>query len=116
MMARSAILVFVLILGIAFVAACGSARRGAPVQPDVRLADSTLVRGQQVFMDYCNGCHPGGRGGLGLAINNKPLPAFLIRFQIRKGIGAMPGFSEEVISDEDVRAVARYLVALRHWD
>jgi len=96
--------------------ACGTARRGAPIQPEPVFTDSTLVRGEQIFMHYCNGCHPGGRGGLGLAINNKPLPAFLIRFQIRKGIGVMPGFSDEVISDEDVRAVARYLVAVRHWE
>ncbi|HEX7070940.1 MAG TPA: cytochrome c [Rhodothermales bacterium] len=98
------------------IGACGTARRGAPVQEDIAFTDSSLVRGERVFMHFCNGCHPGGDGGLGLALNNKPLPAFLIRFQIRKGLGAMPGFSDDIISDEEVRDVARYLVAVRHWE
>lgn len=97
-------------------AGCGSARRGAPVQAPFRPADAQVEQGQRVFMRYCNSCHPGGEAGVGLAINDKPLPAWLIRFQVRHGLGVMPSFSEDVISDEELRALSRYLVDLRRHD
>lgn len=92
---------------------CGTARRGHPVQPAFEPASTQIAEGQRVFMRYCNGCHPGGEGGLGPAINNKPLPDWLIRFQVRHGLGVMPSFSDEVISDQELRDLSRYLVALR---
>ena len=91
---------------------CGSARRGVPVDPPLALTDTTLAHGQRTFMRFCNGCHPGGTSGVGLAINNKPLPAFALRYQIRKGVGVMPGFSEEAIPDGDLDALVAYLQAL----
>ena len=95
---------------------CGSARRGVPVQPPVQLTDAQAEQGRRVYMRFCNGCHPGGEAGLGLGINNKPLPGFAIRFQVRHGLGVMPSFSEEVISDEQLDALSKYLVALRDHD
>lgn len=92
---------------------CGSARRGVPVQPPLALSDSTLAHGQRTFMQFCNGCHPGGTSGVGLALNNKPLPAFALRYQVRQGLGVMPAFSEEVIPDEDLDALVAYLQALQ---
>lgn len=92
---------------------CGSARRGVPVQPPLIIESESLRTGERVFMRYCNGCHPGGRAGVGFALNNKPLPAFLIRFQVRHGLGVMPAFSADVISDDELRALARYVIALR---
>jgi mono/diheme cytochrome c family protein len=64
-------------------------------------------------MRQCSQCHPGGEAVLGPAINNKPLPAFLIRFQVRHGLGAMPAFSEERVTDSDLTDVIAYLKALR---
>lgn len=97
-------------------AGCGSARRGTPVQPPFNPASQQVQQGRQVFMRFCNGCHPGGEAGVGLAINNKPLPGFLIRFQVRHGLGVMPSFSEEVISDEQLDALSAFLVRLRRHD
>ncbi len=95
-------------------AACGTARRSVPVGPPLTLSEAQAERGQHVFMQYCNGCHPGGAAGLGPALNNKPLPGFAIRYQVRHGLGTMPAFSEEVISEEELDALADYLVALRY--
>ena len=107
---------FCILTLLVMIAGCGSARRGTPVQPEFEAANEAVAHGERVFMEYCNSCHPGGEGGLGPAINNRPLPAFLIRFQVRRGLGAMPGFSEDVISDEELRDLARYLIALRTHD
>ena len=56
---------------------------------------------------------PGPAQGLGPALNNKPLPAFLIRTQTRLGVGAMPAFPESALSAGDLDAVARYIRFLR---
>jgi mono/diheme cytochrome c family protein len=70
-------------------------------------------RGEVVFMQHCHSCHPGGEAGLGPALNNKPLPGFLIRLQVRQGIGAMPRFSEDVISGTELDDLVAYMMALR---
>ncbi|WDT80226.1 MAG: cytochrome c [Candidatus Manganitrophus sp.] len=59
-------------------------------------SSSTVTRGETIFMHACNQCHPKGEAGLGPALNNKPLPAFMIRFQVRHGLGAMPAFSKKI--------------------
>jgi mono/diheme cytochrome c family protein len=86
------------------------------VQPPLELTEEDDIHGRQVFMRFCNGCHPNGEGGLGPALNNKLLPGFLIKFQVRHGLGVMPSFSDDVISDEELDDLAGYLVALRHHD
>jgi len=91
---------------------CGSARRGEPVAPPLVLT-AEEARGERIFMRECHVCHPGGEGGLGPAINNKPLPGFLIRFQVRRGLGAMPAFPDEKIPPGELDAIVDYLKALR---
>jgi len=108
-------LIFVLCLSI-LMAGCGSARRGVPVQPPVELTEADDLRGRRVFMRFCNGCHPAGEAGLGPGLNNKLLPGFLIKFQVRHGLGVMPSFPDEVISDEELDDLSGYLIALRHND
>ncbi|MDC4226474.1 MAG: cytochrome c [Candidatus Manganitrophus sp.] len=57
---------------------------------------------------------PEGEAGLGPALNNKPLPGWMIRFQVRHGLGAMPAFSEKEISDRELDdLVIAYLKAFR---
>ena len=100
-----------IILIIGFTAACGSARRG---EPFVSLQFTEQERtGQEHFMHHCPECHPGGAAGLGPALNNKPLPRWLMRLQVRHGLGAMPSFSREEISDGDLNRILDYLKALR---
>jgi mono/diheme cytochrome c family protein len=92
--------------------ACSSARRGEPIAGPMTALDPSAQRGERVFMERCNKCHPGGEAGLGPALNDKPFPSFLVRFQVRHGLGAMPSFSEERISDEQLDDVLEYLGAL----
>ena len=96
-------------------AAC-SARRGVPYTDPLQATSEEVKHGKVLFDQYCNPCHPGGSSGLGPALNNKPLPGFLIRFQIRNGVGVMPAFSEEVISDEESKKIVAYMKALRKLD
>ncbi|MGE5680960.1 MAG: c-type cytochrome [Bacillota bacterium] len=60
-------------------------------------------------------CHPQGESGLGPALNNKGyVPSFVIKFQIRNGLGVMPSFSKERISPEELDNLIEYLKALRN--
>lgn len=109
-------LVFLILLTTALmiVAACGSSRRSAPIIGELEITDPELRIGRQVFDTNCSPCHPAGAAGLGPALNDKPLPNFLVRFQVRKGMGVMPSFSDEQITDVELRALARYVTWLRH--
>ena len=91
-----------------------SARRGEPIVGPLAISEPGIARGQQVFMRECHQCHPGGEAGLGPAINNKPLPGFLIKLQVRNGLGAMPAFSRNEINPEDLDHLVDYLKALRN--
>ena len=93
--------------------ACGSARRSEPLIGEKTSPNAQIALGEQVFDRECSQCHPGGEGGLGPALNNKPAPQWAIRFQVRHGLGAMPRFSEREISDEQLSAVTTYMVWLR---
>jgi mono/diheme cytochrome c family protein len=109
------------VLAIVFSAAwlltgCGSARRSEPLKGSVRIADPDVARGRIVYMAKCNHCHPGGEAGLGPALNDKPLPPFLMKTQIRAGLGAMPAFSPAEISSADVDAIIAYLKTIRRAD
>ena len=101
------------ILLVAGFVGCGSSRRDAPYTAPLSNDDPDVLRGQIVFAAHCYQCHPGGAGGLGPAINDKPLPVFLIKTQVRQGLGAMPAFSEQQISDADLDTIPKYLKALR---
>ncbi len=103
----------VILLGLLMCASCGSARRGPPFEA-AQLPESRPVRtGERVFMRHCHQCHPGGEAGVGPALNNKPLPAVAIRWQVRHGFGAMPAFDEEKIPDAALADLIAYLEALR---
>jgi mono/diheme cytochrome c family protein len=97
------------------IAGCGTARRESPLlSDDVKMPDDPrLAMGMRAFATHCYQCHPAGDEGLGPAINDKPLPQWLIRTQIRSGLGDMPAFSEKHISEKEVEAIAAYLEYLR---
>ncbi len=97
--------------------ACGSARRGEPYAAELVPSTEALTRGEQVFYRHCHQCHTGGEASLAPAINNKPLPAWLMRLQIRRGLGAMPAFDKKEIDDRELDSLIAYLIALRrHHD
>jgi mono/diheme cytochrome c family protein len=98
---------------VALLTSCGTARRSEPLIGERRPPSGKLALGEEVFDRQCSQCHPGGESGLGPALNNKPLPRFAMKIQIRNGVGAMPRFSSNEITDEQVSAVTEYLVWLR---
>jgi mono/diheme cytochrome c family protein len=110
-MSHPRVLAFLIFL---IISLCGcSARRSEPIAGPLMLSSSDLQRGEIAFDQHCTRCHPGGERGLAPAINNKPLPGFLIKFQVRHGVGAMPAFSEREIPEEELDALVKYLKALR---
>ena len=98
---------------LASIAACHPTRRSEPLVGPMTLADSNL-RGRLLFDRHCYKCHLEGEGGMGPIINDKPLPKFLMRFQVRAGLGTMPAFTREQISDEELDDITNYIVYLRH--
>jgi mono/diheme cytochrome c family protein len=92
---------------------CAAPRVDETLSASLPLDDPKLVAGQQVFMRNCYQCHPGGGAGLGPSLNDKGLPGFAIRTQVRNGFGAMPAFDDKRISDQDLENVVAYLKALR---
>ena len=98
---------------LALLAGCATARRGEPLRGPMSL-NAKQARGEATFKHICNGCHPGGEGGLGPGLNNKPAPGFLIKFQVRHGLGAMPSFPKERISDEQLDDLVSYMMRVRH--
>lgn len=98
------------------VAGCGSARRGLPFVGEQTPPTAKIALGERVFAANCTMCHPGGTSGIGPALNNKPLPGWAIKLQVRNGLGAMPAFSDEEISSDELDAIVHYVVWLRRLE
>lgn len=92
---------------------CGSARRSEPLTGPMQVSDPSVRRGHALFDQHCYKCHASGEGALAPALNDKPLPRFLIRFQVRHGLGAMPAMSEEEVSEQELEHIIDYMIALR---
>jgi mono/diheme cytochrome c family protein len=106
----------VALLSLALVAtSCGTARRGEPIVGPLALSPAAM-RGEQVFMRNCHECHPKGEAALAPSLNDKPLPDFLVRLQVRYGLGAMPEFGPDQISDAELADLIAYLDALRRQE
>lgn len=109
------ILPLLFIAFLSYVAAgCSSSRKSEPLKGPLKEFNTEILKGQEVFMKNCNKCHPQGESGLGPALNNKNIvPSFVIKFQIRNGLGVMPSFSKDRISPEELDNLIEYLKALR---
>jgi mono/diheme cytochrome c family protein len=84
-------------------------RIAPPGESEMNNLSEEVIIGRQVFMDKCQRCHPNGMGGLGPSIVDKPLPGFLVRFQVRNGLGTMPSFDKEHLSKEDLDKLITYI-------
>jgi mono/diheme cytochrome c family protein len=97
----------------AALAACGTPRRDEPLVGPFTTADGRLQRGRVSFDRYCYKCHGEGEGALGPGMNHLPLPRAMMRMQVRVGLGAMPSFKPDELSDAELDEILDYLVALR---
>jgi mono/diheme cytochrome c family protein len=106
---------FPMILAAALLAGCGTDRREAPLtgETPAAMTNAAAGAGERVFMANCYQCHPGGRAGVGPALNNKPAPARLIEFQVRHGLGGMPAFGPDRIPQGQLHELSAYVVTLR---
>lgn len=94
-------------------AGCGRERNSEIFVGPITL-NAQQQRGELVFFRNCNECHPQGESGLGPALNDKELPGWFIKNQVRRPILIMPAFSEAQISDEDLDALVEYLKVVRN--
>ena len=89
-----------------------SVRKSEPIQGEFfQPTNERVMNGEKVFMAHCQKCHPGGEAGLGPSVNGNPAPQFIKRFQMRHGLGVMPGFNKDEISKNDLRDISKYLKA-----
>jgi mono/diheme cytochrome c family protein len=92
---------------------CASARRSEPISGPLPEVSKEVGEGRLLFLKNCHQCHVHGEAGLGPAINDKPLPAFMIRMQVRNGLGAMPSFSEQDLGSGELDKLIAYIETLR---
>lgn len=108
---KTAIIMFL----IAILTAC-SLRRNEPLQGSFTPGTTEIAKGQALFNQHCDKCHPGGEGGLGPDINWNPAPSFIKKFQVRHGLGVMPSFKANEISKDELKAMSKYMKAFKHQD
>ena len=92
---------------------CRGVRRGEPITGPLDSTEPSVLNGEKVFATHCYQCHPGGEGGLGPGLNDKPAPVWLMKTQVRVGLGTMPSFKDHQISDKELNDLMAYIVALR---
>lgn len=93
-----------------------SMRKSEPInQKNFQAANARIMNGEKVYMAYCHKCHPGGEAGLGPSITANPAPQFIKRFQMRHGLGVMPGFKKDEISKADLHDISKYLKAWKRY-
>jgi mono/diheme cytochrome c family protein len=99
-------LFILLLFCLCLLTACAPSRLPVGTLP---VTDARFTQGEMVYMKNCHTCHPSGAGGLGPSLNDKPLPAFAIAFQVRHGLGAMPAFGPDKISDAELNELVAYV-------
>lgn len=77
------------------------------------VTSTDVAGGQQVYADFCSGCHQDGNGGEGAApaVHGIGWTASHMRQQIREGEDSMPAFSASTLSDEQLESLMAYLVS-----
>jgi ubiquinol-cytochrome c reductase cytochrome c subunit len=99
---------------VTYVASLGD---GPPI-PSVQVVGADLSEGRDLFIDTCAACHGPGAGGDAVGggyvapslLGDDPV---IVGEAVRTGPGAMPVFGPGQISDEELDAIAAYLIYLR---
>lgn len=100
---------------VAYVASLGN----GPAIPDVHAARGDLAEGGEIFRADCQACHSASGSGGALSYG-RAAPRLSeatprqIASAVRVGPGQMPVFGPDIISDEQLDSLARYVVYLRH--
>ena len=114
-MKKFLLIMVLLCLGTGFFPYC-SIRKSEPITgKEFVPVNEQIAHGERLYMQYCQKCHPGGEGGIGLAINPVPVPQFVKRFQVRHGLGVMPSFKKDEISESDLKDISKYMRAWQHY-
>ncbi|MDP8975300.1 MAG: c-type cytochrome [Actinomycetota bacterium] len=88
-----------------------------PEIPEVNIEEGKLSEGAEVFLAECAACHQWS--GVGGALLGREAPGLLestptqIAEAIRAGPPGMPGYGEEVIDEEQLNSVVKYVLHLR---
>ena len=88
-----------------------------PEIPEVNVEEGKLSEGGEVFLAECAACHQWS--GVGGALLGREAPTLLestptqIAEAIRTGPPGMPGYGEEVIDQEQLNSVVKYVLHLR---
>ena len=100
---------------VAYVASLGD----GPALPDVDVRHGDLAVGGEIFRANCQACHSASGGGGALSYG-RAAPRLSdatpkqVGAAVRSGPGQMPVFGPEVISDEELDGLARYVEYLQH--
>ena len=81
-------------------------------QFDYPLTSTDVATGEEVYAEYCEGCHPGGAEGDGPAIAGELASPAEVRWKIRSGGDDMPAFGPEKISKQNLEALLAYAETL----
>ena len=76
------------------------------------LESTDVATGQDVYAEYCEGCHPGGEKGDGPKIADLELAPAKTRWQVRSGGKDMPAFGPDKINNADLEALLAYTATL----
>jgi mono/diheme cytochrome c family protein len=106
---KKLVFIFLAVYGLV---ACAS-RKSEPIQQKMLVLNDSEKNGQHHYMYHCQKCHPNAEAGLGPAILAPP--TFLKKYQVRHGLGVMPRFNENKISDEELDDIMAYLKALKKF-
>lgn len=89
----------------------GPASGGTSPTAAGQTGQGAIQSGKDVYNRFCNGCHPGGKAGVGPAIIG--LGDEALRTVIRQGKGSMPAFGEAQISEAQVAELLAYTNSLK---
>jgi mono/diheme cytochrome c family protein len=76
------------------------------------LTSTDVAGGEEVYAEFCEGCHPGGQKGDGPKIADSLESPAEVRWMVRNGGDDMPAFGPDKISNEKLEALLAYAETL----
>ena len=73
---------------------------------------TNVAGGEEVYAEFCEGCHPGGEKGDGPKIAGKMESPAEVRWKVRTGGDDMPAFGPDKISKTQLEALLAYAETL----